>query len=149
MGSKSYGDLLLTDEFCQFCYCYTALGWTRKVKLHVAIWNVQEASFSAIAIAMCLSSPCRYSGRSFCLVCKTELQRWIALLLVAQFLEDLAKGVFLMSIILNVVFHITSWRLSVNIANQGLQICKVREFSSLNSRPYLQPRLADTSFWET
>lgn len=79
----------------------------------------------------------------------------MALSWVAEFLKDLAKGTLLTNIMLNIVFHIANWRLSADIADQGLQICQVREFSSLNSRPYLQPRLADTSpklygtLWET
>lgn len=64
----------------------------------------------------------------------------------AECLKDLAKDMHLINIMLYVVFHIDSWGLSVNIADQGLQICQVREVLSLKSGLYFQPRWADTSF---
>lgn len=62
------------------------------------------------------------------------------LLLVAEFLKDLAKHMLLINIMLIVVFHIASCWLSVDIADQGLQTCQAREFLSLKSRLYFQPR---------
>lgn len=62
------------------------------------------------------------------------------LLLVAEIIKDLAKDMLLTNIMLNVVFHIASGWLSVDIADQGLWICHIREFLSLKSRLYFQPR---------
>lgn len=67
------------------------------------------------------------------------------LLLVVEFLKHLAKDMLLTNIMLNVVFHIASWWLSVDTADQGLQICQVKEFLSLKSGLYFQPRWPDTS----
>lgn len=67
------------------------------------------------------------------------------LLLVAESLKDLTKDTLLTNIMLDVVFYIASWWLSVDISDQGLQIWHIREFFSLKSRLYFQPRWTDTS----